>query len=83
MSFAHSPTSAAEINQVLAQLHYVCNHLEKAKEYSAKALEGYEGALGREHSLTLEARGFFKTLVGEMQTSRGVSAVNRRQSIIV
>ncbi|KAJ3209974.1 Zinc finger MYND domain-containing protein 12 [Dinochytrium kinnereticum] len=39
-SFSSSSTASAEINYVLGQLHFACGLLEKAKEYSSKALEG-------------------------------------------
>ncbi|KAI8847876.1 hypothetical protein BC829DRAFT_395322 [Chytridium lagenaria] len=81
-SFSGSSTSSAEINYVLGQLHFATGNYEKAKEYSSKALEIYESALGREHSLTIEAKQFFKSVVGERQTTRGASSVARRASVI-
>ncbi|KAJ3303270.1 Zinc finger MYND domain-containing protein 12, partial [Blyttiomyces sp. JEL0837] len=82
-NFVPTPTSAAEVNFVLGQLYHAYGHLERAREYSTKALEVYEAALGREHSLTIEARNFFKYVVGEMQqTNRGSAGAARRSSMI-
>lgn len=64
-SYITAPTSVAEVNFVLGRLYNAYGHLDKAKEYAAKALEVYESALGREHSLTIEARTFFKYLENE------------------
>ncbi|KAJ3024541.1 UNVERIFIED_CONTAM: Zinc finger MYND domain-containing protein 12 [Siphonaria sp. JEL0065] len=78
-NYMTSPTGPAEVNFVMGQLHHIYGRADKAKEYAAKALEVYEAALGREHSLTIEARNFFKAVVGGLQDksgsgNRGISA---------
>jgi hypothetical protein len=107
-NYIPAPTSAAEVNLVLGQLYHAYGHLDRAREYATKALEGqcfsqnfakhmnltletltfktvYEAALGREHSLTIEARSFFKFVVGEIQhssrvTGGGISSAAARRS---
>ncbi|KAI9349459.1 hypothetical protein DFJ73DRAFT_833634 [Zopfochytrium polystomum] len=76
-----TPTAAAEVNLVLGQLHSSYGRFEKAKEFAAKALEVYEAALGREHSLTIEARTIFKQIVAEIAQS-GRAPTGRRSSTI-
>ncbi|KAJ3403520.1 Zinc finger MYND domain-containing protein 12, partial [Chytridiales sp. JEL 0842] len=73
VSYIPAPTSAAEVNFVLGQLYHAYGHLDRAREYATKALEVYETALGREHSLTIDARNFFKSVVGEIQQSTRVA----------
>ncbi|KAJ3290349.1 Zinc finger MYND domain-containing protein 12 [Rhizoclosmatium sp. JEL0117] len=73
-SFAASSTGPAEVNYVLGQLHHIYGNSERAKEYVGKALEVYEAVLGREHSLTIEARNFFKSVVKVGGVGRVTSA---------
>ncbi|KAI8621217.1 hypothetical protein BC830DRAFT_1095244 [Chytriomyces sp. MP71] len=77
-NYMTSPTGPAEVNFVLGQLYFAYGHSERAREYAVKALEVYEAALGREHSLTIDARNFFKNVAGmqQQQLSRSQSSRN-------
>ncbi|KAI9328727.1 hypothetical protein BDR26DRAFT_873687 [Obelidium mucronatum] len=79
-NYMTSPTGPAEVNFTLGQLHFIYGRSEKAKEYAAKALEVYEAALGREHSLTIEARNFFKAVVAGLQGSNVAGSGGRGMS---
>ncbi|KAJ3233743.1 Zinc finger MYND domain-containing protein 12 [Chytriomyces hyalinus] len=81
-NYMTSSTGPAEVNFVLGQLYHAYGHSDKSRDYAAKALEVYEAALGREHSLTIEARNFFKSVVGgrqeKMATNRPPSGSDGR-----
>ncbi|KAJ3119670.1 Zinc finger MYND domain-containing protein 12 [Physocladia obscura] len=79
-NFVTSPTGPAEVNFVLAQLHHIYGHSERARDYTAKALEVYEAALGREHTLTIEVRNFFKIVMGLQAAKTVTEKISRRDS---
>ncbi|KAI8802818.1 hypothetical protein BJ742DRAFT_858025 [Cladochytrium replicatum] len=74
-------TGPAEVRFVLAQLYHSVHQNEKAKECATSALEVYESALGREHSITIEVRDFLKNLLGEGGISSLPPRSNRRGSM--
>ncbi|TPX58041.1 hypothetical protein SpCBS45565_g08087 [Spizellomyces sp. 'palustris'] len=68
-NYVSSPISAAEALWVFALLWRKVGSNERAREFAGKALEAYEAALGREHSISIEIRAFLKTMVGDSGAS--------------
>ncbi|KAJ3227281.1 Zinc finger MYND domain-containing protein 12 [Clydaea vesicula] len=75
-----SVTSAAEVMYVLAQLYNTCNKFDKAKACAERALETYESALGRDHSMTVEVKIFYKGIVVDDKDSSPSSRIQSANS---